>query len=261
MKLFRNARKLMISDHKTTVYLKYAIGEIVLVVIGILIALQINNWNIDRLEKKNEQYILRDLKVEFQENLTDSERVLKGNLGIFNAVNQIQEMTRTQNYNETQLDSLMYFVFDWFDYTPKPGASNNLINSGQLNLIRNTELRNLLTIWSGVEAELQDDETLAVNYSQDIIIPFLSEHYPIRNLEKYDQVVEFYNPEQNKVFEESYYNRVPYDAEALLNNSVFQSHISAKKMYARHNVSECNNVVKTCNSILNLIEISLEKNN
>ena len=53
IKFFRTIRKKLISEGKTSKYFKYAIGEIVLVVIGILIALQINNWNEER--KSNEQ--------------------------------------------------------------------------------------------------------------------------------------------------------------------------------------------------------------
>jgi len=45
IKFFRNRRQNLIMENKTGKYLKYAIGEIILVVIGILIALQINNWN------------------------------------------------------------------------------------------------------------------------------------------------------------------------------------------------------------------------
>ena len=45
IKFFRNIRQSLIMENKTSKYLKYAIGEILLVVIGILIALQINNWN------------------------------------------------------------------------------------------------------------------------------------------------------------------------------------------------------------------------
>ena len=52
-------------------YFKYAIGEIILVVIGILIALQINNWNQNRLDSNQEQQILLQLKSEFQENLKE----------------------------------------------------------------------------------------------------------------------------------------------------------------------------------------------
>jgi len=50
IKLFRNIRQKLVAEGKTTNYLKYAIGEIVLVVIGILIALQINNWNESQIE-------------------------------------------------------------------------------------------------------------------------------------------------------------------------------------------------------------------
>ena len=52
IKFFRNIRRSLLSEGKTSKYLKYAVGEIVLVVIGILIALQINNWNEHRKELK-----------------------------------------------------------------------------------------------------------------------------------------------------------------------------------------------------------------
>lgn len=48
IKFFRKIRKNMIKENRTSKYLVYAIGEIVLVVIGILIALQVNNWNEER---------------------------------------------------------------------------------------------------------------------------------------------------------------------------------------------------------------------
>jgi len=61
LKLFRNIRKKLLQEGKTANYLKYAIGEIVLVVIGILIALQINNWNEARKLKKVELNLLNEL--------------------------------------------------------------------------------------------------------------------------------------------------------------------------------------------------------
>jgi len=58
IKFFRKIRQNLISEGKTTNYLKYAFGEIVLVVIGILIALSINNWNEKRkIEKMGKEYI------------------------------------------------------------------------------------------------------------------------------------------------------------------------------------------------------------
>lgn len=59
IKFFRTIRQNLLSEGKTGKYLKYAIGEIILVVIGILIALQINNWNEERkqLEIRDSYYL------------------------------------------------------------------------------------------------------------------------------------------------------------------------------------------------------------
>ena len=53
---FRKIRQNILKQGKTTRYFKYALGEILLVVIGILIALQINNWNEARKQKKEDLY-------------------------------------------------------------------------------------------------------------------------------------------------------------------------------------------------------------
>ena len=57
IKFFRKIRYDLMNQNKTTKYFKYAIGEIVLVVIGILIALQVNNWNVNRLNLKIEKML------------------------------------------------------------------------------------------------------------------------------------------------------------------------------------------------------------
>lgn len=59
VKFFRQFRHEMIKQNKTTRYLKYAIGEIILVMIGILLALQVSEWNNQRLEAQKEQLFLK----------------------------------------------------------------------------------------------------------------------------------------------------------------------------------------------------------
>ena len=190
---FRKIRKSLLGKSSLGRYMLYAIGEILLVVIGILLALQIDNWNEDRQMREVEMKTLRDLKVEFTENLIDARRVYEGNMGVFEATTRLQENAKAGVFAIEETDSLMFYMFDWFDYTPKPGASNNLINAGNLNLIQNEELRYLLTLWSGVNAELDDDEQLSISYSQNTIVPFLAAHYPISNLEKYDFTLTHYD--------------------------------------------------------------------
>ena len=62
IKFFRKVRQKLLSENKFSKYLLYAIGEIILVVIGILIALQINIWNEQRKDRIEEANILRDIK-------------------------------------------------------------------------------------------------------------------------------------------------------------------------------------------------------
>ncbi len=69
IKFFRNIRQKLLSEGNTGKYLKYAIGEIVLVVIGILIALSINNWNEQRKDRIQEKIILNDLAKNIEINI------------------------------------------------------------------------------------------------------------------------------------------------------------------------------------------------
>ena len=67
---FRKIRKKMADDNKPLKYMRYAIGEILLVVIGILIALQINNWNQNRITSARESLLLKEINTEFKFNRT-----------------------------------------------------------------------------------------------------------------------------------------------------------------------------------------------
>ncbi len=66
---FRKIRKKMADDNRPLQYARYAIGEILLVMIGILLALQVNNWNEDRKDRVQEQVLLKQLQTEFKSNL------------------------------------------------------------------------------------------------------------------------------------------------------------------------------------------------
>jgi len=55
IKFFRRLRQKLLAENRFSKYLIYAVGEIILVVIGILIALQINTWNENRIQRKKER--------------------------------------------------------------------------------------------------------------------------------------------------------------------------------------------------------------
>ncbi len=74
IKFFRHIRQNLIMENKTGKYLKYAIGEIVLVVIGILIALQVSNWNENNNLQKKEVALLFNLKNDIEADISNLKR-------------------------------------------------------------------------------------------------------------------------------------------------------------------------------------------
>lgn len=135
IKFFRKIRENLLSENKFSKYLPYAIGEIVLVLIGILIALQLNNLN--EIEKINEtEYIyLNALHDEFTNNLKEVERVMKLNQQNLKTAHTLLGRTGIDNLDLTEkvIDSLMYrTIMSEIQYRPSPGTLNELINSGNL---------------------------------------------------------------------------------------------------------------------------------
>ncbi|KPQ08630.1 MAG: hypothetical protein HLUCCX10_17225, partial [Algoriphagus marincola HL-49] len=77
IKFFRKIRQQLLTENKFSKYLLYAIGEIILVVIGILIALQINNWNEERKELKRSKDFLTEFKKDLKKDTLGMNRVIK----------------------------------------------------------------------------------------------------------------------------------------------------------------------------------------
>ena len=62
IKFFRHIRRTMINQNQMGKYFKYAIGEILLVMVGILLALQVNNWNNNRIDAKREASYIKNIE-------------------------------------------------------------------------------------------------------------------------------------------------------------------------------------------------------
>ncbi|WP_075348602.1 DUF6090 family protein [Algoriphagus marinus] len=178
---FRKIRQKLLSQNKVTRYLVYALGEIVLVVIGILLALQINTWNQNRLDRKQEQQLLAQLEIEYNKNLEQL------NSKIFIRKEMLKSCLILLNYRKLEsdkidVDSLNFNLSRMVTrptFNPMLGVTTELSNSGKLYLVQNADLRKELTSFEGFLGDLIEEEQVIFNYSENVIRPFFSEHYQV----------------------------------------------------------------------------------
>ena len=157
---FRKIRKKMADDNKPLKYMRYAIGEIVLVVIGILIALSINNWNELRKMQLQELDILKGLEVEFKINHDRLVYVMQTSQLSIEEANKMmsyfyQEVSEIQ---EVKLDSIVYNIQNAWTFNPRKGLLNSIIASGQISLISNVELKNQLASFEDLVNDAQEEQ-------------------------------------------------------------------------------------------------------
>ena len=127
------------SENKTGKYLKYAIGEILLVVIGILIALQLNTWNQNRQDRVQEQQILVQLLNEYENNLVQlNQKILIRNKTVsssYKLLNYINNEKLNVVADSFNLHLSRLFWRPTFD--PELGVTTELTSSGKLYLLTN----------------------------------------------------------------------------------------------------------------------------
>jgi uncharacterized protein DUF6090 len=174
----------LLTENKFSKYLLYAIGEIILVMIGILLALQVNNWNEKVKNRKQENQILLQLKDEYHENLTEIDLKISMRKDMFDACTRLLSYYDNSK-NWTLADSVaLDFTKTLFTPTFNPviGATNELLSSGKLYLIENKRLKPMLTNWSGITNRLIEYEEDLRNYTENQYAPYLKENHSYRDL-------------------------------------------------------------------------------
>jgi len=156
IKFFRRIRQQLLTDNNFSKYLLYAIGEIILVVIGILIALQINNRNEDRKAGAEEQKILKQLKNEYEKNLVQlDEKILMRDKMTVAGTGILHYIDHPETYVK---DSLLLYMFRLTQEPTFDPIQNDLVTSGKLRMIQNDSLTMLLSNWTSDVYQVQEME-------------------------------------------------------------------------------------------------------
>ena len=165
--------------NKTIQYLKYAIGEIMLVVVGILIALNINNRNEEHKRSSQEHEILLSLKSDFlgsKERLLATMNMQREVVRKSSALIQIHQKKMSLPINDSIKIYLAYGAFAWYRAELITGAYDALLNTGDSELIKNRELiRKLTEYFSILNLGFEDHENSMnlLNNMEIIAAPFI----------------------------------------------------------------------------------------
>ena len=174
IKFFRKIRYDLMEKNKTGKYFKYAIGEIVLVVIGILIALQINNWNENNITTKKTLTYLGTLNTEIESNIdaltTYIETAHNDIKGSANTLSELHSKNAV-HYNDSLLRNVMS-TRPIYKPTLQESTFTDLINSGNLEYLKDQNLKNrILSIEANMDI-IYENYNLANNVWNEYQLPY-----------------------------------------------------------------------------------------
>lgn len=161
-RFFQKMRQKLVSEGRFANYVAYAIGEIVLVVVGILIALAINNWNQDRKDRLREQMYLSSFKSDLEECQVELQRVYDKTLVVKNSCQMLLDMglDSIPMLPPKKFDSLVGTTFGYTMAMTNEGTLNDIKQSGDLNVIQNDTLRRMMASWEADFKRIRERESL-----------------------------------------------------------------------------------------------------
>jgi Family of unknown function (DUF6090) len=180
IKFFRKIRYDLMEKNKTGKYFKYAIGEIILVVIGILIALSINNWNEERKDNLQRITLLENLKSEYLINLEEiNNRIQTVDTTLKYATIVIRLMRPDyETLDEVQVTNNIANVINWFTtYDESSGALQDIIYNNKLGLIKVDSLRISLASWNQNVDNVKEREARCLNLFQNQLMPYVHKNF------------------------------------------------------------------------------------
>jgi len=243
---FRRIRKQLADDNKPVKYFRYAIGEILLVVIGILIAIQLNEWRHSVINNNQKQTVLKALKVEFESNLEQMDTILFYSEKIIKFYPVVNEIIKKSEENISELDmqnAIANLGYTW-TFNPSNGALRSAISSSQIHLLDNPRLIELLFSWEDVVKDSEEEAERMYKYQYQSS-SFLSKYIRVSDTWRRDfpGFVIAYNPS---------------DYKALFQDVAFEDYTSLTYAYAYEYIRELNTIKNQNKEILALINMEIK---
>ncbi|WP_406685358.1 DUF6090 family protein [Seonamhaeicola sp. MEBiC1930] len=249
IKFFRKIRKQLLDENKVGKYLKYAIGEIILVMIGILLALQVNTWNSNRELKKEELKIMKSLHKEFSTNLIKFDNKFDDHIAKKESIETIASINPS-GFSIDSLYRLIQRVNNTPSYDPFQGIYNSIISSGKVELISNDVLKEKVSGYQDLLMDYKD--------SEEAVILFLTQ-----NLHKYllsEGILGNYHYFRNKAeISEEEERRIKEKFIKIIDSDKYENHLTFLASWVNSVIKKGPILRKELISIIGLLESEIEK--
>ena len=211
-------------------YFKYAIGEIILVMIGILLALQVNNWNTTKNEKNESIQFTNRLIKEVESNLIIIELEITKEQSQVNSSNKILSMFNmdSEQLNAKTLDSLIFNVMSTNNIDINIGTLTEGLNTGKIALIQSDSLKVALYSFPTLLEEIKSQEQTSSEDIHDNLMPYLYNHFNYRQM---DNAFSVYHDgiEPSKFSDHDNLQVLNYfNFENLIDNQFYNSNVQVK---------------------------------
>ena len=249
---FRKIRKKMADDNKPMKYARYAIGEIVLVVIGILIALQLNNWNEQSKIGKSIDSNLVILKQNLLEDQTQLENLKQSMITNIHSADSSLLQMKTLIPVDNSTKKFMLTLMHEYQFSPNTNAIETLTQSNEVPVL-STELRTaILDYYALIERTKEREHISNMNLQNDFATHIFNEYPDIFQKNSRFPFIELYYKNDPRPISAIDENKFLKDKkfEALLIVRYYQV-VNLKDYYAE--------LIESANIILNLLEEKLKK--
>ncbi|MBT8316923.1 MAG: hypothetical protein HKP59_04810 [Lutibacter sp.] len=250
IKFFRKIRQQLLTENKFSKYLIYAIGEIILVVIGILIALQINNANENRKSNIQENLYLKRLLTENKEDINTFKTNI---LNLEKGIETIKNLSLVLNSNNVSDKKIVTATNQYFKYgsiypifTSSTSTFDDLSSTGNLKDIRNTKLRDELVKHYAKHKQAAEWIRIGTEWALPIDAPFSYNN----NIMKFEPVSSFLFGEQSLTNQA---NHLRAKKEEYINNAAVHFWINKDAL------DKLDSLLNDTSKIIILIEKELEK--
>jgi hypothetical protein len=249
----------MIGD-RSRKYIVYAIGEVILVVIGILLALQINNWNEDRLDNLEERKILENLKTDFNNTISELQFLNDLRMSILVATESIFDIINAQEIlmAESSIDSLIGKTLGNPTYNNPSGSLDVIFNSGKINLIQNDGIKKELIAWPTLVDDMIEEEQFASELLRGPYFEVLSKHVLVENIS--GTLTATSRVTRGSFYTETYeFNKTVMqgDYDGLFKDRSYVNHLSMRKIHLRISYIETEALIEKAGHIIDMIDSQL----